>query len=71
VLREAFIDERVVRVQHVENISIFTHDTVEQKFRFMLERLAQVIVEVGIDEQVGIPVSQLAQIEPLFGEIAD
>ena len=68
---QPLVDERVVRVHQVEHVAIFAHDAVEQQLRLALEGLPQVVVEVGIHEHVGIPVSQLAQEQPLSREIAD
>ena len=68
--RQPLVDERVVRVHQVEHAAILAHDAVEEQLRLALEGLPQVVVEVGIDEQVRIPVAQLAQEQPLSGEIA-
>src|SRR2546427_1490385 len=71
VLREPLVDERVIRFQYVENISILADDALEEHFGLPLKCLPQIVVKVGESEQVGIPVLQLAQEQPLTCEIAD
>src|SRR5262249_55565973 len=46
-----------------------TDDAVENQFSLALERLAQIVVEVRIHEEVGIPVLQFPQVKPLPGEV--
>ena len=71
MLRQPLVDERVVGVQQVEHAAILAHDAVEEQLGLALEGLPQVVVEVGEDEQIGIPVAQLAQEQPLSGEVGD
>ena len=47
--------------QQVEHAAVLAHDALEQHLRLALERLAQVVVEVGEHRDVGIRVLQLAQ----------
>ena len=68
---QTLVHKRVIGIQHAENVSVFAHHAVEQELRLMLERLPEVVVKVGINEQVGIPIAQLAQVQPLPGKIAD
>ena len=70
VPREPLVDERVVGVHQVEHAAVLAHDAAEEQLGLALEGLAQVVVEVGEDEQVRIPVAQLAQEQPLAGEVA-
>ncbi len=68
---QALVDERVVRIQQIEHAAILAHDAVEQQLGFALERLPQIVVEVRKHQEVGVPVPQLAQEQPLSGEIGD
>jgi hypothetical protein len=51
VFGQAFVDERVVRRQQIEDAAIVADDTVEEHLDFTTHRLTQRIVEVGIDER--------------------
>ena len=71
MLREAFIQERVVRLQQIEDAAIFAQDAFEEEFRFLAKGLAQVVIEVGKESQIGRERFEIAQVEPLLGKIAD
>ncbi len=67
--RKTLVDEGVISGHQIHDIAILANYTFEDHFGFPLEGLAQVVVEVGefIVEGCGRP--QIAQIEPLSGEI--
>src|SRR5262245_55060496 len=68
VPRETLVDEREVSVEQIDDRSILTHDRAEEHLGFLLERSAEVLVEV---RRIGSDVLQLAQEQPLAGEVAD
>ena len=49
VLRQPFVDERVVGRQQIEDAAVLVHDAVEEQLDLAPERLPQVVVEVRID----------------------
>src|SRR5438477_6439621 len=69
VPRELLVQERVVRGQELADAVILPHLAVEEKLRFLLHRLPQVVVEIW--EQVGVRrgIVQLPQPEPLAGKV--
>jgi hypothetical protein len=71
VPREPLVQERVVGVQNIEHIAIFSNNAVEKQFRFALECLPQVVVKIGINQQVRIAIPQLSKIQPLARKIRD
>ena len=46
VLREPFVEERVVGLQKAQDTAIFANDAFEKAFCFLAKGLAQVVVEV-------------------------
>ena len=71
VPRQTFIDEGVVGVQQVHHAAVFAHDALEEELRFLAHRLAQVVVEIGEDLRIGRGVLEVAQEQPLLGEVVD
>ena len=69
VLRQPLVDERVVRVQQIDDAAIFADDAVEEQLDFAPHRLPQRIVEVGIDQRQRARALQAAQVQPLAGEV--
>jgi hypothetical protein len=68
VAGEPLIDEGVVGVEQIDEAAIVADDRIKHHFRFAAERAAQVFIEVP---GVGLHVLQLAEIEPLAGEVLD
>jgi len=54
VLREPFIDERVIRSQEIDHIPVFADEAVEEQFSLTPERLPQVVVEIREERHDGI-----------------
>ena len=71
VLREPLVQERVVGLEQVEHAAVFAQDALEKQLGFAAERLAQVVVEIGKQPQVGRDRFEVAQVQPLLGEVAD
>ena len=71
MLRQPLVDEGVVGVEQIEHRTVFPQDALEQQFRFALECLTQVVVEIGEEPVVRSGVLQVAEIEPLAGEVGD
>ena len=49
MLRQPFVDERVVRVKQIQDAAVLVHDAVEEQLDLAPERLPQVVVEVRIE----------------------
>jgi hypothetical protein len=71
VAREPFVQERVVRVQKFPGAPAFDHDTLEEHFGFGPKSLPERIIEVwenALHRDRGV---EVAQEEPLSGEVLD
>ena len=71
VLRQPLVDERVVGGQQIEHAAVLAHDALEKQLGLAPERLPQVVVEVRKDSEFGHDAAEIAQLQPLAGEIAD
>ena len=71
VLREAFVDERIIRGQQIEHASILAKDAAGEELRFAAESLAKILVEVLIAFRIGQHRRQVAEEQPLSDEIGD
>ena len=70
VLGEPLVEERVVRLEQVEHAAVLAQDALEEQLRLLAERLPQVVVEVGEQPQVRRDRFEVAQVQPLPGEVA-
>src|SRR5439155_1772035 len=70
MLRQSFIQERVVRLQEIEHTAVVAEDGLQKQLRFLAEGLPQIVIEVRKETQVRSHRVQIAQVKPLFGEIA-
>jgi hypothetical protein len=68
---KSFIDEGVIRIQQVDDAAVLAHDALKEKLRLAPEGLPQVVIPVGKLFPVGDSALQVAQEEPLAGEISD
>ncbi len=68
---EAIVDEGVVGGQQIENAPILTNHAVEQQLGLTPERLPKVVVEVRKVVVVRDDILQVAQLQPLTGEVVD
>ena len=66
---ETLIDERVVGVQQIQDAPILAQRAVQEQFRLLLKRIAQVLVEVREDVRIGQHTAQPAKLEPLRREV--
>ena len=69
--RQAFVEERVVRADEIEHAPVFRDDALEEQLALRLERVPQIGVELGEEIRIGQDLLQIAQIQPLAGEILD
>jgi hypothetical protein len=65
------VDERIVRVHQIHHAAVLAHDAVEEQLRFLFHRLPEVVVEIRERGEIGVGVLQVAQMQPLLGEIVD
>ena len=54
VPRQPLVQERVVRVEQIQDAPVLDHDALEEHLRFALQRLPQVVVEVREDVLVRV-----------------
>jgi hypothetical protein len=65
---EALVDERVVRVEQLNERAVLANDRVEQQLGLAAQRSPQVGVEA---RRFGLDGGQVAKIQPLAGEVLD
>ncbi len=72
VLGQPLVHERVVGAQQLERAAVLAHDVAEEQLGLAAERLPDVVVEIREQQQVGRDLRlQVAQLQPLTGEIVD
>ena len=71
VLREPFVHVGVVRVQQIERAAILAQDALEEQLRLLLERLTEVVVEVGEEAHVRRDRFEIPEMQPLRREVGD
>ena len=69
VPRQPLVDERVVGVEQVEHAAVLRDDALEEQLRFLAERLPQLVVEVREVARRRHVALQVAQQQPLAGEV--
>ena len=69
VLRQPFVDERVVGAQQIQHAAILAEDAVEEQLGFLPERLTEIVVEVRKQSHVRRDRREVAQVQPLRGEV--
>jgi hypothetical protein len=69
VPRQPFVEERVVGGEQIQDAAIGPQLVVHQQLGFPQERASQVLVELGEDVRIGRPARDLAEAEPLAGEV--
>ena len=68
---EPLVDEGVVGVEEVEHAAVVAQGAGEKQGRLVPECLDEVVVEVGIRHRVALDVLEVAQVQPLHGEVVD
>ena len=71
VLRQPLVDERVVGRQELGDAAVLAHDVLEQELGLAPHRLPQVVVEIRELLDVRPRALQVAQEQPLAGEVLD
>ena len=72
VPRQPLVDERVVGAQQLQRAAVLAQDVREEQLGFAAEGLADVVVEVREHQDVGLDLRfEVAQLQPLAGEVAD
>src|SRR5258706_15727677 len=71
MLGQPLIEEGVFSAQQFGNAAILAHDAVKEQFRFLAERLPEIVVKVGEQAHIRSSGSHIAQIQPLLREIFD
>ncbi len=66
VPRETLIDEGVIRVEQIDDASIFAKNRFKHQLHFTAERQPEILIELFIFR---LRVLQVAKVQPLFGEI--
>ena len=68
---QAFVDEGVLRPQHVDKGTILSKLVFEKQLRLLPHRVTQAFVKRGVGGRVRCRVPELAQLQPLAGEVLD
>ena len=71
VAGQPLVDEGVIRVQQIDHAAIRRKLAVDEELGLAAHRVAQVLVELVEDVGVGRVLADVAQLEPLAGEILD
>ena len=69
MLGQPFVQERVFRIQQIDQAAIFMHHASDKQLRFLAHGEAQIVVKIGKDRNRRRPVLQGSQIQPLTGEV--
>jgi len=69
VAGEAFVEEGVIGLEEGAEGAVFAEDAVEEEFGFLAEGLAEVVVEVAEEVAAGEDGVDVAEAEPLSGEV--
>ena len=69
MLGEALIEEGVIRGQQIDDAAILAQRAFDQQLGFLLERLTQVLVEVRKGCRIRLYSRDIAQEQPLAGEV--
>ena len=68
--REPLVHVGIVGIEQPQHALVFEDDALEEHLGFALHRLAEVVIEVREDVGVGLEASQVAEEQPLSGEVA-
>jgi hypothetical protein len=71
MLRQALVYKGVVRIQNIDDAAIFTDHAFDQKFRFALQGVSKILVEIREGDRIGLHPGNIAQEQPLAGEIGN
>ncbi len=71
MLGQALVDERVVRCQQIGDAAVLAQRASDQELGFLLERQAQIIVEVREGSRIRLYPRDIAQEQPLADEVLD
>src|SRR5439155_6658782 len=69
VLRQALVEKSVVRLEQVKRAAVLAQNAIHEEFRLLAERLTKVIIKVRIQAHIRADRLQIAQPEPLSGEV--
>ena len=69
MLREPFVDERVIGCQQIDDAPVLANDGVEHQLHLPAHGLAERVVEVRIDQRQRPSTLHPPQVEPLAGEV--
>jgi hypothetical protein len=69
VLREAFVHETEIRVEEFKDAAVLLHDVGDEEFGFSAHGVAQLGVPGGESFFVGSDVVEIADLQPLIGEV--
>ena len=71
VAGQAFIHERVIGVDQLQNAAVFADDVLEKQRAFAFEGIAQRVVELRILHRIRMPLRDVPQMQPLSGEVVE
>ena len=67
--REPLVEERVLRVEKLQDAAVLPHDALEEPLGLLAHRHAQVLIEVGKLLDVRLDVLERAELQPLSAEL--
>ena len=71
VASQPLVQKGVVGAQQVEDAAILADDALEEQLRLAAHRATQVVVEVREEIAVRLHAADVAQLQPLAGEVGD
>src|SRR5262245_29280533 len=69
MLRQPFVDKRIIRAQQVEHTPILAHDAFKKEFRLLTKGLPEIVIEVRKQTHVRSDRCQIAQVQPLSAKV--
>ena len=69
--RQPLVEERVIRRQQLRDPAVVLKLAADEQFGFLAERLAQVLVELREQIRIRDGIAQVAELQPLAGEVLD
>ena len=69
--RQAFVEKRIVRADQLDDATVLADLAFDEQLGLLLKGLAQVLVKFREQVGVGHKAAEVAQLQPLTGEVFD
>ena len=70
MLGQALVQERIIRIQQLEQAAVLPQNGLKEQLRLPLEGAAQALVELGKFVGIGQDLREIANVQPLPREVA-